>query len=165
MLFAIERLFVSVLYNAVEVIETAHIYGISTRVHSWFAESMDAAVIAEPVTRFVCAELVKRKALPAFYKREVFVLDGVMQNAFLAAYRAVANRYLVDLGFDLEYDTAAVAASSIGLHEMFLCSSPRLSGLCYSPICSTRRVFPVAPFNSSNSPSSINSNVARNRSW
>ena len=165
MLFAIERLFVSVFYNAVEVIETAHIYGISTRGHSWPAESMDAAVIAEPVTRFVCAELVKRKALPAFYKREVFVLDGVMQNAFLAAYRAVANRYLVDLGFDLEYDTAAVAASSIGLHEMFLCSSPRLSGLCYSLVCSTRRVFPVAPFNSSNSPSSINSNVARNRSW
>jgi hypothetical protein len=137
MLFAIERLFVSVLYNVVEVIETVHIYGISTRIHSWPAESMDAAVIAEPVTRFACTELVKRKVLPTFYKCEMFVLDGVMQNAFLAAYRAVANGYLVDLGFgfDLEYDSAAVAASSIGLHEMFLCSSPRLRGLCYSPIC------------------------------
>ena len=116
MLFAIERLFVSVLYDAVEVIKTAHIYGISTRVHSWPAESMDAAVIAEPVTRFVCAELVKGKILPAFYKCEAFVLDGAMQNTFLAAYRAVANGYLVDLGFDLEYDSAAVAASSIGLY-------------------------------------------------
>ena len=83
MLFAIERLFVGVLYNAVEVIETAHIYGISTRVHSWPAESMDAAVIAEPVTRFVCTELVKGKILPTFYQCEVFVLDGVMQNTFL----------------------------------------------------------------------------------
>ena len=141
MLFAIERLFVSVLYNVVEVIETAHIYGISTRVHSWPAESMDAAVIAEPVTRFACTELVKGKVPPTLYKCEVFVLDGVMQNAFLAAYRAVANRYLVDLGFDLEYDSAAVTASSIGLHEMFLYSYTRLSGLCYSPIYSTRRVF------------------------
>ena len=138
MLFAIKRLFVSVLYNVVEVIETAHIYGLSTRVHSWPAESMDAAVIAEPVTRFACAELVKRKALPTFYQRKVLVQDGVMQNAFLAAYRAVANGYLVDLGFDLEYDSAAVAASSIGLHEMFLCSSPRLNGSCYSSTCSTR---------------------------
>ncbi len=137
MLFAIERLFGSVLYDIVEVIETANIYGISTRVHSWPAESMDAAVIAEPVTRFACTELVKRKVLPTFYKCEMFVLDGVMQNAFLAAYRAVANGYLVDLGFgfDLEYDSAAVAASSIGLHGMFLCSSPRLRGLCYSLIC------------------------------
>ena len=138
MLFAIERLFVSVLYNVVEVIETAHIYGISTRVHSWPAESMDAAVIAEPVTRFVCAELVKRKALPSLYKREVFIQDGVMQNAFLAAYRAVANGYMVDFGFDLEYDSAAMAASSIGLPQMFLCSSSRPSRPCYSPICSTR---------------------------
>ena len=83
---------------------------------------MDAAVIAEPVTRFACTELVKRKVLPTFYKCEMFVLDGVMQNAFLAAYRAVANGYLVDLGlgFDLEYDSAAVAASSIGLHEILL---------------------------------------------
>ena len=144
MLFAIERLFGSVLYDIVEVIETAHIYGISTRVHSWPAESMDAAVIAEPVTRFVCTELVKGKVLPTFYKCEVFVLDGVMQDTFLAAYRAVANGYLVDLGFDFEYDSAAVAASSIGLHEMFLCSSPRLSGLCYAPICSTRQVFLVS---------------------
>ena len=136
-LFSIKRLFPSALYNVVEVIETAHIYGISTRIHSWSTESIDAAGIAEPVTRFACTELVKRKILPTFYKCEMFVLDGVMQNAFLAAYRAVANGYLVDLGFgfDLEYDSAAVAASSIGLHEMFLCSSPRLRGLCYSPIC------------------------------
>ncbi len=64
MLFAIKRLFVSVLYNIVEVIETTYIDGKPTRVHSWPTESMDAAVIAEPVTRFACAELVKRKALP-----------------------------------------------------------------------------------------------------
>ncbi len=95
---------------------------------------MDAAGIAEPVTRFACTELVKRKVLPTFYKCEMFVLDGVMQNAFLAAYRAVANGYLVDLGFDLEYDSAAMAASSIGLHEMLVCSLPRLRDLCYSPI-------------------------------
>ena len=99
---------------------------------------MDAAAIAEPVTRFVCAELVKRKALPTFCKREVFVLDGEMQNAFLAANRAVANGYMVDFSFDLEYDGAAVAASSIGLHQMFLCSSSRPSGPCCSLICSTR---------------------------
>ena len=123
MLFAIERLFKSTPYNIVEVIKTADIYGIPTRIHAWPSESMNAAAIAEPVTRFVCAELVKRKALPTFCKREVFVLDGEMQNAFLAANRAVANGYMVDFSFDLEYDGAAVAASSIGLHQMFLCSS------------------------------------------
>jgi len=143
-LFSIKRLFPSALYNVVEVIETAHIYGISTRIHSWPAESMDPAVIAEPVTRFACTELVKRKVLPTFYKCEMFVLDGVMQNAFLAAYRAVANGYLVDLGFDLEHHSAAVTASSIGLHKIFLCSSPRLCGLCYSPIFSTRQIFSVS---------------------
>jgi hypothetical protein len=37
-----------------------------------------------------------------------------------------------------------VTASSIGLHGMFLCSSQRLRGLCYSPIYSTRQVFPVS---------------------
>ena len=116
MLLAIERLSVSVLDNNVEVIETAHIDGIATRVYAWSTESMDAAVIAEPVTRFVGVELVKRKALPTFYKREVFVLDWVMQNAFLATDRAVANGYMVDFGFDLEHDSAAVAASFIGVH-------------------------------------------------
>ena len=97
---------------------------------------MDAAGIAEPVTRFACTELVKRKILPTFYKREMLVLDGVMQNAFLAAYRAVANGYLVDLsfGFDLEYDSATMTASSIGLHKMLVFSLPRLRDLCYSPI-------------------------------
>ena len=86
MLFAIERLFGSVLYDIVEVIETANIYGISTRVHSWPAESMDAAVIAEPVTRFGCTGLGKRKVLPTIYKCEMFVLGGVMQNDFLATF-------------------------------------------------------------------------------
>jgi hypothetical protein len=37
-----------------------------------------------------------------------------------------------------------VTASSIGLHKMFLCSSPRLCGLCYSPIFSTRQIFSVS---------------------
>ena len=115
-MLAIERLLVSVLHNYVEVIETTHIDGIATRVHAWPTESMDAAVITEPVPRFVGAELVKRKAVPTFYKREVFVLDRVMQNTFFATDRAVANGYMVDFGFDLEHDSAAVAASFIGVH-------------------------------------------------
>ena len=78
---------------------------------------MNATNSTEPVARFICAELVKRKAAFALYQCEVNVLYWMMQYTLFATYRAVTLEYLLYVGFNLNYNVAAVATASICLQD------------------------------------------------
>ena len=78
---------------------------------------MDAAEFTEPVARFIGAKLIKRKAAFALYQCEVNVLYWMMQYTLFATYRAVTLGYLLYVGFNLNYNAAAVATTPICLHD------------------------------------------------
>ena len=78
---------------------------------------MDAVEFTESVVRFICAKLIKRKAAFALDQYEVNVLYWMMQYTLFATYRAVTLGYLLYVGFNLNYNAAAVATTSICLHN------------------------------------------------
>lgn len=108
------------LFRNVEVIKTAHVYGIEVRSGAWPCENVDPAGRAKVVLCDHGSELISADSARTGHKSKVCGGDTMVKDALLCADGAVADRDAIDFRLDLEADSTAVATSVIFRHRSAL---------------------------------------------
>ena len=100
-------------YRDVHPLETAHVYRPNVRSRSRTPEREDSADWAKVVFRCLCIPFVQREFAQRCKKPQVLLIDTMVQRTPAAAYGAVTDADVIDVGINLELDVSAMATTPV----------------------------------------------------
>ena len=114
---AIEPGLAGILHDLLKIFETAYVYSVTAWVHSGLPKGWIRQNLQNPWLASFVQNWYKVKAAFTLYQCKVNVLYRIIQYTLFATYRAVTSGYLLYVGFNLNYNVAAVATASICLQD------------------------------------------------